>query len=78
MERLFTWSDGTHWARRLASATADANLRIDGVNVSFLDSAGRALTLASSTSHAGVWIDDISHNNKNFKCVSVCNGKSNE
>lgn len=50
--RLLCRVDGAHRAGVSASAAVDAGVWIDGVNVTLVDSALRALACASSASYA--------------------------
>ena len=54
-------ADGTGRASIGASAAVNADVGIDGVHIAFHDGAGRAFTLASSTSDASLRIDFVCH-----------------
>ena len=54
--------DGAGRAGVGASAAVDTDVGIDGVHIAFRDGAGRAFTLAGSTSDAGLRIDFVCHN----------------
>lgn len=51
---LLSGGDGTGGAGVEAAAAIDADIGVDGENIAFLDSTGRALGLACSASHASI------------------------
>ena len=67
--KLLAGSDRFARADAGAGAAVDADIGVDAVDVAFLDGAGRAFTLASSTSHAEIGIDYVSHNSDSLIVV---------
>ena len=68
---LLARRNGAHWAGVGASTAINTNFRIDGVNIAFLDGAGRAFALAGAASYAGVCRNFISHNSVKLIRVQI-------
>jgi len=61
-----------HGAGVGASAAINAHIRIDRINVSFLNGAGRAFALAGAASNAGICGNFVSHNSTVIKrCANL-------
>ena len=69
--QLFGRGDGAHRASVDAGTAVDADIGIDGIDVTFLDSSGRAFALAGTASDANVSRNLVSHS----FCFIVCDAK---
>ena len=71
MRSLFAGSDGSGGASLSAGTAVDADIGIDGVNITLFDCTGRALALAGTTSYASIGRDFVSHNDSLFNNFAV-------
>jgi hypothetical protein len=67
-KRLLARFDGARRADTGAGAAVQADVRIDAVDIAFIDSTGRALALAGSACNAHVRIDLVSHSLSLLNC----------
>ena len=61
IQRLFFRGDCTHRANACASSAVDAYVRVDAVNITFLDCSGRAFTLTCAACYAVGLRNFVSH-----------------
>ena len=68
---LLARRDCSHGASVGASTAINTNVGVDGVNIAFLDGAGRAFALASAASYAGVCRNFVCHNSVKIKSAQI-------